>query len=254
MGEDTAAGGWETAAQRFIAKHGPDVAMVMQGKTKPMKERASSRIGIKWEQDHPELVERYGNVIGFFAPEPDHDEPEDYNAYMRLIRSGALQPLTSEQQVRLSNDRIASNMYDQAKAMLGDTIDAHERPWLREISEALRREYPGYGDTFGVPDAANLDTRIDEVERAANDPALAASDTAKGIKLYMQGRAMVKEILARNDLVSLKSASAAPQAQWLRDLGETIVREHPGFDRVWNDVFEWELAQPADESSAPIGA
>ena len=245
MGEDTAAGGWDTAAQRFIEKHGVDVAMVMQGKAKPMKERASSRVGIKWEQDNPDLVERYGNVIGFFAPEADVDEPEDYAAYQRLIRTGALKPLTPEQQLRLSNDRIADNVYETAKAALGDTIDDQERQLLRDLSSALKREYPGYADTFGVPDAADTETRIDELTRAAMEPALKDSETAQAIRTYTEARTLMLQTLNQSGLNSFTSVTAQPVANLLRELGDTLALEKPAFDRVWNDVFRFELGDEA---------
>lgn len=235
---------YETAVGRFMERFGDDALLFMQGKTRGLFP-ATAEAG-EWARANPDLARRYPATHGYFAPAGGDF---DLDAYARQIASGERKPLTPEEAVAAANHRVAAFRYRQARAQVEGRSDAEARAWLRDLREALAAEYPGYEP---MPrDLGKRDRVIRELTEAADDPALAETDAGQGLNVYLRARAKAQAAAEELGLASFgKAKKARHLREWLRQVGEATVAEHPGFAALWEQALEPEMVDDAPEDVA----
>lgn len=234
------------ATSVFLDLYGPDLALLMEGKTKAAIPNAPvSAAGITWEQQHPAIVKRFPNAYGYFATQGDFD----FEAYEKQIAAGKRKPLTVDEATKLANARIGRHLYDVAKARVGDKRTKAESRWLSDFRDALRQDYVGYDLPAPVPQAPR-DKVIDELVQAAHDPELADTKLAESLRIYLTARDRAIEVARAGGLASFADAKRAkPLRAKLRAMGETIAAEDEQFAEVWKFVFVREVDGDEDPAA-----
>ncbi len=187
------------------------------------------------------MKERYPNVYGMFAPQTGEF---DYNAYSRQFAGREREGLTPKQAMQLANNRVAAEMYQQAKDKVSANPTDEERLWLRQVKAQLVQDYPGYGDQPGVPKKAELPFAIAELEKAAKDDALDGTPAGVALNTYLQARTQALTVMEQGGLspkLTGSSKAAVPVRDWLRAVGAALVREHPEFAPMWDEMLSREI-------------
>lgn len=235
----------QTAFQRFMDKYGESAFLVIQGKSQSLAYAAPvTTDGVKFEREHPDLAKRYKNTFGLFAPQTGDF---DFEAYSRQFRTGQRQALTPEQAAQLANARLAQHIYEEQKAKVGPRPSKEQQAWLRQVKDALIDEFPGFGDVAGVAGRVEPDEAIRELRRALNEPVLADTDAGQGLALYLKARDMAVEQGETPTSFQTAGKYEATRA-WLRRVADAVIADHPGFARMWDELFSRELADPAADT------
>lgn len=249
---------YDTAAQDFLNKYGTEPFLIMQSKTHSVSfGYPTNEDGLKWMRQNPDIQSKFPNVFGYFAPQGGKFS---YQAYLRAIQTGAKQPLTLDQFVKLGSAQLAEIQYQQAKKAVGNSPSDAQRAGLRTLKEALYREYPGYQESdesrLGLVERATPQGKVDELTKAVKDPRLAATDAGQAAIQYLDARKVasekgVKSGLSPDGFQNAKKMVATRDA--LRAVGEALVKEHPGFGALWEQVFSRELADDTDTTGPGAG-
>src|SRR5690606_28055761 len=145
----------------------------------------------------PELVDAYPNTVGYFAPS-DPDAPFDFRAYADQVARGDRDRLTPDQRLWLHNNTIGGLIYRAQRDRLGP---AARRPdgqmYLSQLRAALQIAYPGFNQVEGIRRRVDVDTVVNELSRAVEDPALADNEVATAAREYLDARAQVVEMSRR---------------------------------------------------------
>jgi hypothetical protein len=240
-------GDYDRAADEWLRRFGTDNLLALQGKTRELVPRPLTEEGDGWIDAHPELVQKYGLTVGFFAPDPI-DGAFDYNAYLETINEGTRQALTPREMVALSNSFKGRIAYENLKSQVAGRTDAQATLWLADAKQRLAEEYPGYDGYIPLKGAPEFEDYLDELIDAVADPELQGVSAVEGVRLYMEARAAAQQVVdANRDRLNnskgfTSSASTQFLRDWLRAAAEEITGTHPEFAPVWRHVFQRELA------------
>lgn len=232
---------YDSATGKFLDKYGPDVFLLLQGKTRskapalPVTKKSS-----EWERAHPDLVKKYGLTWGLFADKGDTDD-FDYVAYVRQIKRGERIALTPEQRISLAQSKVARWVYEEAKKKVSEKPNKAEKDWLAAVKERLVEEYPGFGDDSVVVKRASTPKVVAELERAIKDPKLKDTKPAKATAIYLAARRRAYAFLPSVGVKSLDAAAAEPARKWLAAAGQKILAQYPEFEETYDTVFSWEV-------------
>jgi hypothetical protein len=112
---------------------------------------------------------------------------------------------------------------------------------MGRLKVALEKEYPGYSSDFGGSPNHEL---ILELERAAKNKTLAATDAGKGLAKYLEIRAAAANLATEQHLGDWSSTKRAAR---IRDLvrrgAAAIIHENPDFGLMWERVLSHELVK-----------
>lgn len=249
-----------SASQAFLDQYGTEPFLVMQSKTQSVSYGyPTDSKGLDWMRNNPDLEGKFPNVFGYFAPQSADPNDFSYNAYLRAISTGAKKPLSLEQFVKLGMARLASVQYDEARQQVqnisGGKPSDDQRAWLRSLQDALIREYPGYGESLhgglGLNERADKEQRVREVTMAVKDPRIASTEAGQAAAEYLQAREQAQARATADGLAGFQTAKAArPIRDWLRQLGAALVREHPTFAPLWEQLFDSEMNADTDVEQA----
>lgn len=225
------------AWEEFVAAHGYEPHVAIQGKTARGKGRAQTEEGINLERMNPELVARYPNTIGYFFDAPDDDL--ELKQWDRLLENGSRIPLTPEQMLQAAQNRRAWSLYRHAQQQVGDRTDAEARAYLASVRAAIAEENPYWRDEAAVPKGVSREVQLAELHKAAFDPELADNEVAQGLRLAFEAVDKAQAAAAQKGRSSWTSSK---DTQHLRDwLGNTIFpaisKEFPNaapvLERLW---------------------
>lgn len=240
--------GEEGAMQSFIGRFGDDANLWVESKSNMLAERPTTVQGSQWERAHPELVERYGNTVGFFTADAEFGT-FDYQAYKRLFSEGAAEALTPRQWVQLSQATLGGIALDRAKRLIGLSAKPGSREYVSMVAavrEQLIDLYPGFGTYTGTRGRADTETQIRELQKAVVDPDMveASPEVTAALKLYFQYR---QDALAVSRKMGLQTFRYADRARGVREqLRATafeIAERTPEFLPVWERVLSRELSE-----------
>jgi hypothetical protein len=231
--------GYQEAIAHFLDKYGDGVSFVLQPKTEGGSPATAD--ALDFVREHPEVARKYPEVYGYFAPQGGEF---DFAAYERQLASGERKPISPSEAAHRGNARVAQAIYQQAKSKMPEKPSKSDREWLGRIRDLLVQKYPGYEPT--PVDMGKTDRKIRALQELADDPAVAETDAAAGLKLYLAAR---EKALDSADNLGLSSFAQAKKAQairdWLRNIGDLITQAHPDFAPMYEQVFDREMKKDA---------
>lgn len=231
------------ATRLFEQRFGIDPTYIRQAKTRAIRERSLSPEGAAWERDNADLVARYRDVIGFFAP-VDDSAGIDFAAYDRAIESGDRQALTPDQMLQLANRRAGAIAYERAVERI-EALDlpSDQRTDLkRAMRSQLAEQYPGFAiEVAGVGARLTTEQRIDELSRAVENEVLAATPQGQGVAAYLRDRDRILQVARSRGLTTLASDKVADLRALLNALGERYSTQYEGFGLIFDQVLSREL-------------
>ena len=213
--------------------------------------------GHDWATSNPDMTSKYPNSYGFFAPQVDANGKPfkfDITAFEDQFIRGERTSLGPEDFVKEANNRIGMWLYHKQRDNIltsngGDAPDQGQQAWLNNYKKQLATALPGFNL---VPyDDKKLPRTISELEAAAKDPTLASNDATQGLKLYLQSRAEANAQAVEDGYKdTMKARAEAPNRDWLRDEAAAIIKQHPDFAPMWEQVLSHEMVF----DSTPAGA
>lgn len=244
------------ATETFLARYGIDPVALVTPKTDAEKPDIHTEAGMAWQQDNPDIYERYPFTASFLNPADINDEFE-YASYARSIRDNRTHYRTPEQwvaavqraRINLSYRAIRERLESQAKAQGRDLTD-RERVYLQNVRGQLDRLYPR-GSALSIDYAERRSIMVDELQRWIADPAVASMPVAQAVDVYLQARqAAGNEYNRRTGRPPAEfylpsgvqtADRGADLREWLTSIAAQLVAEVPEFQRVWDYVFRTEV-------------
>lgn len=239
---------YDGAVLSFLQKYGDNALLFMQPKSRAtVGALPVTSEGDDWVSDNPEIVKKYRNTYGYFAPQGD---PEDFefSAYNRQFATGEREMLTPEEQIKLANNRVAQMIYSQARKRaegMGDAGDA----LLRQLKAALATEYPGFDEKVGLAERAEFPQLIRELTAASEDDAIAETDAGQGLIVYLAARDRALKAAEQMGVSTLGGKKVAGLRKFLRDMGASLSTEHPGFARLYEELLSREVDIDEEEAA-----
>jgi hypothetical protein len=235
---------FDTADARFLEKYGPDLMAVLSTPmtTSSIYNVPSTRDGVAWVMANPGIEDKLPNVYGFFAPEGGE---EDFSIYNAQFRKGAAIRLDPQDWIRLLNHTKGNVEYARHVEEVGDQENTKAgRAYLDMKREEIYDRYPGWRDEKGKLNKAPDRTLIDELYRAARDPATRDTDAGQGLADYLAAR---DEVAAYADSQGLAwpgtSKAMLPGRLYLDQRAREIIAEHPQFKRVYDFLLSRETEE-----------
>ncbi len=227
------------AFDEFLNKWGVDNVLLTSSKSQRNVPGLTSTVEQRdWERANSDLTKKYPDVWALFAPEGTKYDSTAYNAQ---LRSGQRVALTTDEIIRRTNDRLASHLYNRGReALLNEPLTTPQRQQrLRNLKDALRREYPGYEQTAFARDSAAL---IVQLEQALSEPVFADTQTGRALSEYFAVRARAQGTVSR---AGLSWPPTSDRAALVRDgllrVGQALAQKYPNFARTWDEVLESEI-------------
>ena len=245
-----------TAVTRYLDILGEDFMYYTAGRTKTtVGGLDASKEFNNWERNNQSFADSHKNVYGWFGPVGSDLSKQ---AYIRQITTGRRE--TRKDPVVLVRDTeyiVASALYrnyvanNQPNINPDGTIYREEKNRITELYEdyraTLKQVFPGYD--YKSIDSKATATRIKEVIAAANDPRIQDNVVAQVVQTYNDFREqaigiansparrpdgpVTDNILTGNKNADLRAA--------LRDFGDRLAIANPEFQRIWEDVFYYEV-------------
>lgn len=245
-----------TAVPRFIEMFGENFMYYVAGRTKAeVGGLDASKEFNDWERNNQAFADDHENVYGWFAPTGAEFSKQ---AFIRQVTTGRRS--TRQDPYVLVRDTeyiVASSLYrnyvknNQPNTNPDGSVSKEEKDRITDLYKAyrttLKQVFPGYD--YKAFDANATATRIKEVIAAANDSRVSDNVVAQAIQAYSDFRdsaiaiansperrpngPVTSNIFGGNKNADLRSA--------LREFGESIAIANPEFQRVWDDVFYYEV-------------
>lgn len=239
--------GDEAAMGALMARFGDDAHLWVESKSTMLQERALTTEGAAWERQNPDLVAKYANTVGFFAPGTEFGV-FDYTAYKRVLDEGAGEALTPKQWALVSQGTLGSIAFERAKRLAAQTYAEGSREYRAVVSEVraqLAEQYPGFDTFTGVGRRADTEAQIRELQRAAHDPAMAdaSPELVDALRVYFQYRQDAMFTLRRIGVSTFTAERARVVRDRLRQAAAQISDDAPEFLPVWHRVLARELGE-----------
>ena len=248
----------EGALMRFLEEMGPQALLAIQGTTATSLAGGTPLEGASydWVRANPQVAEEHAELHGFFAPVGEGSE-FSYEAYLRSLERGERIVLSPDQAMRMANNRFATELYREQRALMGDPPSPEQTAWLDDYQGWLIERFPGY--ETGIDAIANRTpaySLIDQglVDRALGDELLAQTPVGESLALYWDFRSGVLEqaeaagVRVGPNWRGWRSANEGrPYRDALRNYGEYLVQQEPQFARMWDGLLSSEFKRVEDE-------
>lgn len=239
------------AFQNFVNVFGFEPAGIATPKTESVRPRSVTEEGLDFQQQNPELFERFDLTAYYAAPDPPDGE-FNYNAYLAQLRRGDRVGLTPDQWLTERNRLLGSLAYEKlrrAAVDFGVRNDPKVASYLRAYRYNLMEQYPGYGfDNVGVVSQPERRQFMAEFEEWRTHDQLSQTNAGQGLIKYLELRDYAL-VLAENEMgVSEEGFAEAKSTSLLREFlmnaGRSIVAEYPDFGVIFQRHYLWEVEDP----------
>jgi len=230
--------GYTNAIPRMLALYGDEIALYMGSKTQALKSglEASGVYG-DWERKNGDLLSAYPETSRYLAP-----TGSDFNftVFARQLDTGERKRLTDDELIKISQNRIGSAQYADARTRIGPNPNADGKALLRKYRTYLNSKYPGFplNAEFEVGKYYN---DIVELKKLVFDPRVSDQPTSKAIKEYLVAR----EQAIKMSGVSEQGFRSAKSATALRDnlaaYGMALSASEPSFARIYDRLLASEV-------------
>lgn len=231
-------GDYQKATVQLVNKYGPAAIYA----TEPQNLRTVYGVpttvqGEVWQLQHPQFVQKYGQVWGYFAPQGGGF---NQGVYHDEISRGLIQSMTVNQWAQEANQHIGNIVYDQLRQKVGPSPDSDEKAALAAAKKQIAKQYPGYGKTIaGLAAKPYSAEKMTDVQAAVNDPLVARTPLAEAARGYLQLR---QAALDEAGTKTFKASAAAPYRAQLYAIGTQIATDNPDFANMWDGLFLNEVA------------
>lgn len=241
----------DTAVPKFIEMFGENAMYYMVGRTTTAEGvgglSASKEFG-DWEQENKGFADSHKQVYGFFAPIGDTFDKQTFiyqvTSGRRVTRTDPFKAVGDAEYI------LGSALYRKYQRELGEDgqITTPEKEALKVYRSDLENYFPGYKNREQVTNRTSV--MIDKALRAANDTRMADNTVAQSVLAYQGFREWALDFAntrrqseGRRPVTSniLSGDSNADLRAYLRDVGEQLVQNNPGFARIYDDVFYFEI-------------
>jgi hypothetical protein len=230
--------GYTNAIPRMLALYGDEIALYMGSKTQALKPglEASGVYG-DWERQNGDLLSAYPETSRYLAP-----TGSDFNftVFARQLDTGERKRLTDDELIKISQNRIGSAQYADARTRIGPNPNADGKVLLRKYRTYLNSKYPGFplNAEFEVGKYYN---DIVELKKLVFDRRVSDQPTSKAIKEYLVAR----EQAIKMSGVSEQGFRSAKSATALRDnlaaYGMALSASEPSFARIYDRLLASEV-------------
>jgi hypothetical protein len=230
--------GYTNAIPRMLALYGDEIELYMGSKTQALKPglEASGVYG-DWERKNGDLLSAYPETSRYLAP-----TGSDFNftVFARQLDTGERKRLTDDELIKISQERIGSAQYADARKRIGPNPNADGKALLRKYRTYLNSRYPGFplNAEFEVGKYYN---DVVELKKLVFDQRVSDQPTAKAIKEYLVAR----EQAIKMSGVSEQGFRSAKSASGLRDnlaaYGMSLSASEPSFARIYDRLLASEV-------------
>jgi hypothetical protein len=241
----------DTATHKLLTKYGEAAFLAVTGGT-----YGSSAFTTEEAHDlareHPEVVDRYGDVWSYFT---DENSPYSHEEYRRQLKAGERDVRTLKERQVAAQTTLAWNMYFQYKDQFGPFPKTDEQgtrqeklDYLQAVKAELRKEFPLWDESY---DANEVADRVKQTFRAANDPTFRDTQVADAIRLYGKARKQVRDYYNKAGITDSdsgwgKAKGAEEGRDYLRSVAESLVEQVPQFEVFWQRVFDSEMVDDVE--------
>lgn len=230
---DMQAQNYDTAVLRFLNAFGEDALLYVSGKTKSTVGGldATTQFG-EFERENPDLFAQYRDVAGFFAPAGSNF---DYAVYLRQLRRGDRERLSPKELVEEAQSLVGRALYRTTVQSIGPNPTSDQQDYLRSIRELIKERFPGFATAaININEAS---ARLDQVQQVVFSNLLEGNPIIEPARIYFQQRELALQEAETRGLETLKGKAVADLRAWLRDIGDQLVRQYPGFERLYDRVL-----------------
>ena len=234
---------YQTAVPKFLDMFGYDLYMYTNGKSYALTEgiSASKQFG-DWERENTDVRERHPDVYGYFA---NVGTDFDQQTYIRQFATNDRARWTDPNKKRLDAEAVVGNaLYRQYQRQLGPDVTPQERAALNKYQADLYKAYPGYAER--TVDINKYPALVVKLEEASRDSALDGNQIAVAARAYFDFRNDVltvanerRDVPVTNNILAGNKNSDLRQV--LRQYGDTLAQQYPGFARMWDNVLFYEV-------------
>lgn len=225
------------ATADFMATYGPLALMATNPTTSGNFAPTASLYD--FVQAHPDLVKKYPTLYGYLAPAGGQfSTPE----YQRELASGERVGVTPQENIDITNQRMATAIYNHLKAEVAGRTDQAATEWLSAARDKLAAMYPQFGLKSNPPDQGTVAQQMQRLQAAVQDPEVTATPAGQGLVLYMQAREKALEAAKAQGFATFASAkSAANIRTWLQNVAAQIIAVDPDFQTIYQRVLVHEM-------------
>jgi hypothetical protein len=235
------------ATKYFIDEFGFNPIDIATPKTVVIEPRPVDERGVQFQQDNPELFEKYSITAQYAIPQGGGG-PFDYEAYVRTIASEQREPLKPEEWLAKRNQRLGQFFMEEKRVSTLQTYDINDpyQNLMREremtfYRDVARNKYPGFDSTIpGLPQTATLEMQYEELKDWKNSRKLSQSNVGRDLRIVF-GMINTLEKRALNAGLSRDgwrtSRSMLKERQQLRDTIGRLINKNTDFQLVAERVL-----------------
>ncbi len=230
---------YDTAVAEFLKLYGDDASIYVSSKTKAVDGglETSEEFG-NFELNNKGLFSTYPDVAGYLGPTV---EGFSQSVFGRQVDAGKRKYQSAEDIIASAELKVGSSLYRAARLKAGKYPAANQRLWLANYRVRLNKEYPGFPVKASF-DPGRFPNTVVALQKLVDDPRTANNRNAISIKQYLAYREQARQKLFNVGLSDLKNAKAAqPLRDWLQSKAAELMRENPGFQRVYDRELSAEL-------------
>ncbi len=238
------------ATDEFVRRYGWDPMAISVSKSAAAVPRSTTRQGLSFELKNPRTFREFPLTAMYAGPSETVDD-FDYSVWVRRFQEGERLSLTPEQWLWEANDARARYLYDLQKDRLKaaglSPTDGRVEAALRAYRIFLMDEFPGaFRSTPGVPQPAELGSKIEELKRWSEDPVLARSEAGQALAQYLANRnAVVQAYIdqggSEDGFRQAKSQEPA-RAALAAYAEQRLIPQYPEFEPLWRFVLSNEVS------------
>ncbi len=240
-------GDYDTAVANFLTLY-PEAVAYVGSKTKSEYGGLDITEAFgKWEEDNGQILDRYKDIGGFFAP---FDDTVDMAVWSRQLAAGKRTRNTAREVIEIAEYRAANSIYKKAAEAFPGTRTEDQRALLRNLRNVLSKKYPGFA-TLQMFDTQKFNRQVEQLRRATQDEDLQGNPVRDATAAYLDVRDQVLGVVesrGRSTTNGITSDKDDDLRAILRQYAESLVKKYPDFARLYDRILSREVESDTEPS------